>query len=48
MSGKSSGKGDCYDVKTGFKYSGEWYDDRRHGYGVLTSEDGVFAEGNWV
>ena len=32
----------------GSKYSGEWVDDKQHGYGTFEDKDGETTNGQWV
>ena len=41
-----SGAGVC-ERTDGFKYEGEWLNNRRHGYGVTTFKDGSREEGKY-
>lgn len=42
----TSGAGVC-ERTDGFKYEGEWLNNRRHGYGVTTFKDGSREEGKY-
>ena len=41
-----SGAGVC-ERTDGFKYEGEWLNNRRHGYGMTTFKDGTTEEGKY-
>ena len=45
--GRSSGSGDCYKLKEGTRYSGQWKAGAYHGRGKIVYADGSFYDGFW-
>ncbi len=45
--GKRSGKG-IYRTNSNYEYKGTFFNNKKHGYGLLTFPDGSFYNGEWV